>query len=114
MSYVPWNTWENTWANISRASIPESPGPPKTMWHQRYATKRRGVEGVITWVKEDGTLLLYSCGILHYGEACISSRAIMVIHRNLEISTLEVGICGIDFEDLAGSPRNLGVVQEGW
>jgi hypothetical protein len=68
----------------------------------------------MTWVKEDGTLLGSSRGILDHREACRSSRAVMVIHQNIEGSALQVGVRGIDPKALTAPPRNLQDIQEGW
>jgi len=62
----------------------------------------------ITWIEEYSTLLLRNgCSVLHHREACRSSGAVMVIHRNLEESTLEVRVRGIDPEARAVAPRDL-------
>jgi hypothetical protein len=67
----------------------------------------------MTWVEEDGALLQSSRGILDHRKACRSSRVVVVVHRNIEGSALQVGIRGIDPEALTAPPRNLQDIQEG-
>jgi hypothetical protein len=68
--------------------------------------------GWLTWVEEDGTLLRSSRGILDHREACRSGRAVVVVHRNIEGSALQVGVRGIGPEALTAPPRYLQDIQE--
>ena len=62
----------------------------------------------ITWIEEDAAQLLgSSCSILDHREACFTGRAVMIVHWNLEVSALEVGICAVDPKAVATSPGNL-------
>jgi hypothetical protein len=67
----------------------------------------------ITWIEEDGAQLLRSSrGVLDYREPCRSSRAVVIVHRNIEGCTFQVGVRRIDPEALATAPRNLQDIQE--
>jgi hypothetical protein len=67
----------------------------------------------ITWVEEDGAQFLRSSrGVLDYREPCRSGRAVVIVHRNIEVCTFQVGVRGIDPEALAIPPRNLQDIQE--
>jgi hypothetical protein len=62
----------------------------------------------MTWIEEDGAQLLGSSpDVLNHREACSSGEDVMVVHRNIEGSTLQIGIHGIVPEALAATPRNL-------
>ena len=68
----------------------------------------------ITWVEENSSQLICdSRGVLGYRKACRSDGAIMIIHWNLEVSTLQVGVGGIKSEVLTTAPRDLQDVHEG-
>ena len=67
----------------------------------------------ITWIEEDASQFLCSGGILDYREVCITSRTVVIIHRNLEVPALKVGIRRVNPEALTVSPRKLEGVQEG-
>jgi hypothetical protein len=69
--------------------------------------------GWITWVDEDGTLLRSSCGILDHCEACRPGGGVVVVHRNIEGSALEVGVRGINSKASTTAPRDLQDIQEG-
>ena len=67
----------------------------------------------ITWIEEDAAQLLGSgCSILDHGKACFTGRAVVIVHWDLEISALEVGIRAVDPKSLTISPRNLQYVRE--
>jgi len=66
----------------------------------------------MTWIEEDGAQLLRSSRVLDHRETRIAGRAVMIVHRNLEVSALEAGIHSIDSEALAASPGDLNGVQE--
>lgn len=68
-------------------------------------------EGSATWVEEDASRPLCSRGILDYSEACVASRTVVIVHRNLEVPALKVGVRGSDPVAFAISPRNLEDVQ---
>ena len=69
---------------------------------------------LITWIEEDATKLLGSGRrVLCHREACITGRAVMIVHRDLEVSTLEIWIGRVEPKALAASPRNLQYTQEG-
>lgn len=70
-------------------------------------------DGLTTWVEENATQFLRGCSVLDYGKSRIASRAVVIVHRNLEVSTLKVWIRGSDTEDLAIPPRNLQDVHKG-
>jgi hypothetical protein len=62
----------------------------------------------MTWIEEDGAQLLGSSpDVLDHREACGSGEDVVVVHRNIKGSTLQIGIRGIDPEALAATPRNL-------
>ena len=65
----------------------------------------------MTWIKEDATEFRRGRSILDYGKACITSGAVLIVHRNLEVRTLEVGIRGVDPEVVTTSPRYLEDIQ---
>jgi len=90
---------------------PESPGPPvKSGSADDYEPEMKWV----TWVEEDGAQLVRSRGQLDHGEACVSSRAVVIVHRDLEVRTFQVGDGGIHSEalTLVGTPGNLQGTQE--
>ena len=91
-------------------SIPEPPGPPVAVQCQR---KVMGGRETITWIEEDAPEFLRSRGILDHCKSCITSRTVVIVHRNLEIPALKVGIRGSNAKALTASPRKLGDVQEG-
>ena len=68
----------------------------------------------ITWIEEDGALLPLGCGQLDDGEACISSRDVVIVHRDLEVRTFKVGDGGIYSKAFAlvGTPGDLKDTQE--
>jgi len=67
----------------------------------------------ITWIKEDGALLLRdSRCVLCYRKTCYSSGTIVVIHWDLEKSALEVGVRGVNFKARTIAPSNLQEIQE--
>jgi hypothetical protein len=88
------------------ASIPEPPGPPVEVGDQ-WKDEERGIDWG-TWIEEDGTQLLgRSCRVLAHRKSCITSGAVVIVHRNLEEPALQIRICGINPEALTTSPRNL-------
>ena len=68
---------------------------------------------LFTWIDEEGTLLLWSgrC-VLDHSEACLSGGVIVVVHRNLKSSALQVGVCGIDCEAPTATPSDLQDIQK--
>ena len=67
----------------------------------------------VTRIEEDGAqLLVCGCGQLDDGEACISSRAVVIVHRDLEVCALQVGDGDVHSEALAAAPGNLQDTQE--
>jgi len=66
----------------------------------------------MTWIEEDGAQLLRSRRVLDHRETRIAGGAVVIVHRNLEVSALEAGICRIDSETLAASPGDLDGIQE--
>ena len=67
-----------------------------------------------TWIEEDGTQFLgSSCRVFGYRKSRVTRGAVVVVHGDLEMSTLKVRICGINPEALTTSPRNLQDIQEG-
>ena len=108
MSYVPRNIWSKVSPNTSRFSTPKPPGPPVTVL---LVTGQEKKVEYFTWVEEDGTQLLRCRSILNYRKARVANRTVVIVHWDLEISALEVGVRGINTEYLAASPRNLEGVQ---
>ena len=67
----------------------------------------------ITRVEEESTLLLRSGrSVLDHRKACRSSGAIVVVHRNLKSSALQVGVRGIDSETSTATPIDLRDIQK--
>jgi len=69
----------------------------------------------VTWIEEDGAQLVRSCGQLDDGQACVASRAVVIVHRDVERSTFQAGDCGVHPEALAlvGTPGNLQGISGG-
>ena len=66
---------------------PDPPGPPIVIVDERKDTERFAKQ--VTWVEEDGTQLLRSGHrVLGHRKLCITSRTVVVVHRNLEVSAL--------------------------
>ena len=61
----------------------------------------------MTWIEKDATEFLRIRSILDYGKACIASRAVVIVHWDLQVRALEVGIGGVDPETLTTAPRDL-------
>jgi hypothetical protein len=69
----------------------------------------------ITWIEEKATQLLGSSAhVLDHRKVCITSKCVVIVHSDLEISALKVGICGIDPEATTTSPKYLQDTQEDW
>ena len=67
----------------------------------------------ITWVEEDGALLIWnSRGVLDYRQTCCSGGAVVITHWNFEVPASQVGIRGVDPEALTTAPRDLEDIQE--
>ena len=66
----------------------------------------------MTWIEEDGAQPLRSRRVLDHCETRIAVGAVMIVHRNLEVSALEAGICRINSKALAASPGDLNDVQD--
>ena len=65
----------------------------------------------MTWIEEEATQLLRGRSVLDYCETSIPSRAIVIVHRDLKVSALKVGIRGIDSKNFTPSPRDLRSIQ---
>ena len=67
-----------------------------------------------TWIEEDGAQLVRGCGQLDHGQARSASRAVVIVHRDLEGRTFQAGDGGVHSEALAlvGTPGNLQGTQE--
>jgi predicted transcriptional regulator len=65
-----------------------------------------------TWIEEEPALPIPSGCVFCDRNACIASGAIVIVHRDLDVCALEVGIGGIKPKALATSPRNLEGIQE--
>ena len=88
-----------------------TPGPT---YSSVISTKGRGrQERSITWIEEDAPEFLRRRSIFCYREACIPGRAVMIVHRNLEVPALKVRIHRTNPEALTIAPRNLGEFQRG-
>ena len=61
----------------------------------------------MTWIEEEATQFIRGRSVLDYCETRIPGRAIVIVHRNLKIPALKVGIRGVDSKDFAASPRDL-------
>ena len=46
-----------------------------------------------TWIEEEVALFLLGGRVLGNGEACSTSRAVVIVHRNLDVRASKVGIC---------------------
>ena len=67
----------------------------------------------ITWIEENSTELRRNGrGDLDHRKVCRSSRAVMIVHRDIEGSALQVGVRGINAEARTATPSNLQRVQE--
>ena len=51
---------------------------------------RKRTRKSITWIGEDGTEFLRGGGVLDNRKACIASRTIVIVHRNIKVRALEV------------------------
>jgi len=65
----------------------------------------------MTWIEEDCAQPLLRRRVLDHRETRIAGGAVMIVHRNLEVSALEAGIRRINSKALAASPRNLKGTQ---
>ena len=90
---------------------PDPPGPPVRVG--RWWKKAKGWMEWLTRVKKDGTQLVPSRSQLDHREACISSRAIVIIHRNFQVPALQVGIRSVRAKALTAPPGNLQCTQKG-
>ena len=61
----------------------------------------------MTKIEEEATQLLRGRSVLDYCETSIPSRAVVVVHRDLKVPALKVGIRGIDSKSFATFPRDL-------
>jgi len=66
----------------------------------------------VTWVEENGTLLLRNgCGVLDHRKACRSNGAIVIVHRNPKGSASQIGIRGVNYEAPTITPSDLQNIQ---
>ena len=84
--------------------IPEPPGSPiRIVGQQRRDEKQREKHRI----EEDATQLLgSSCSVLDHRKACRTGRA-KVVHRNLEVPALTVGVRAGEPKALTTAPRDL-------
>jgi len=67
----------------------------------------------ITWIEEDGTELRRNGrSDFDHRKVCQSSGSIVIVHRDIEGSALQVGVRGINTETPTTTPSNLQGVQE--
>ena len=66
---------------------------------------------LMTWVVEDATQLLRCRRIFGHRQARDPSRGVVIVHRNLKVTALDVRICGANSKSLTIPPRNLEDIQ---
>ena len=67
----------------------------------------------ITWIEEDGAQLRRDGrAVLDHRQMCRTGGAVVVVHRNIEGSALQVGVRGIDSKTLTATPRDLQMFRK--
>lgn len=94
-----------SWPIKGISAVPGAPGPPRG---GRSATVARIAPRANTWIGEQHAFLLGGGrAVLDHGETCTPSSVVMVIHRDLVITTFKVRVGAVDTENRAVLPCNV-------